>query len=257
MKLYLGDIIPTSTLDWPGKVVLVVFMWGCPLRCPYCSNARFIEVPGDAQPSDTEFVDAKVLEASPFIDGVIFSGGEPFMQPAALKEMAAYARGLGLLVGVHTNGVYPDRIGEMAGAGLLDAVFLDVKAPLEYEAYRAACGELKKDTFESIKRSLALCCELRKDKKILFLEARTTVLQGISDTVEDVEKIALAVECADAYVVQQGRPEVAMDERLKATEAVHRNKLVEMARAAREKASTIKTIKVRTHMFGDEIIKKP
>jgi len=257
MKLYLGDIIPTSTLDWPGKVVLVVFLWGCPLRCPYCSNAKFIEVPEDAQPSDTELVNAKLLDASKFVDGVVFSGGEPFMQPAALKEMAAYAKGLGLLVGVHTNGIYPDRIGEMAVAGLLDAVFLDIKAPLEYKAYRAACGELSPETFESVRRSLELCCELRKNNKLKFFEARTTVFHGICDTAEAIEKIALAVECADAYVVQQGRPEVAIDERLKVTEAIHRNRLMEMAGAAREKASKIKTIKVRTHLFGDEIVKNP
>src|SRR5512146_773832 len=110
MKLNLGDVIPTSTLDWPGRVVLVVFMWGCPLKCPYCSTSRFIEVPEDIQASDTEAVNARVLEASRFIDGVIFSGGEPFMQPAALREMAEYVKGLGLLVGVHTNGAYPDRI---------------------------------------------------------------------------------------------------------------------------------------------------
>lgn len=253
MKLNLGDVIPTSTLDWPGKVVLVVFMWGCPLKCPYCSNARFIEVPEDLQATDVESVNARVLDASRFVDAVVFSGGEPFMQTAALREMATYVKGLGLLAGVHTNGAYPDRIAELANAGLLDAVFLDIKAPLEYEAYRAACGELKKDTFESIKRSLALCCELRGSKKIQFFEARTTVFQGISDTPEDIGKIARSVECADAYVVQQGRPEVATDERLKATGAIHRNRLVEIARAAREKTK-VRVVKVRTHLFGDEII---
>ncbi len=254
MKLNLGDVIPTSTLDWPGKVSLVVFMWGCPLKCPYCSNSRFIEVPEDLQPSDTETVNARILEASKFVDAVVFSGGEPFMQPAALKEMAAYVKGLGLLVGVHTNGFYPDRIAEIANAGLLDAVFLDIKAPLEYEPYRAACGGLEKNALDSIRRSLALCCELRRSGKIQLMEARTTVFQGISDRPEDIVMIALQAGCADAYVVQQGRPEVAMDEGLKATGAVHRNKLVELARAAREKSS-VKTIKVRTHLYGDETIK--
>ncbi|BAI62901.1 putative anaerobic ribonucleoside-triphosphate reductase-activating protein [Methanocella paludicola SANAE] len=254
MKLNLGDVIPTSTLDWPGKVVLVVFMWGCPLKCPYCSNSRFIEVPEDIQASDTETVNARVLEASRFVDGVIFSGGEPFMQPAALREMAEYVKGLGLLVGVHTNGAYPDRIEEMANADLLDAVFMDVKAPLEYEPYRAACGDMDRSLFEAIRRSLALCCELRRKGKIQLMEARTTVFQGISDRPDDIAKIALEAECADAYVVQQGRPEVAMDDRLKSSEAVHRNKLVELARAAREKSS-VKVVKVRTHLYGDEIIK--
>lgn len=253
MKLNLGDVIPTSTLDWPGKVALVVFMWGCPMKCPYCSNSRFIEVPEDIQTTDTEAVNVKILEASKFVDAVVFSGGEPFMQPAALKEMASYVKGLGLLVGVHTNGAYPDRIGELANAGLVDAVFMDVKAPLEYGPYRAACGDMDRSLFEAVGRSLALCCELRRSGKIQFLEARTTVFQGICDKPDDIAKIAHSAECADAYVVQQGRPEVAMDDRLKVTEALHRNKLVELARAAREK-SRVKVLKVRTHLYGDEII---
>jgi len=228
-------------------------MWGCPLKCPYCSNSRFVEVPEDIQASDTEAVNAKVLEASKFVDAVVFSGGEPFMQPTALREMAAYVKGLGLLVGVHTNGAYPDRIGEMADAGLIDAVFMDVKAPLEHGPYRAACGEMDRSLFEAVGRSLALCCELRRSGKIQFLEARTTVFEGISDKPGDIAKIAGSIDCADAYVVQQGRPEVAMDERLKATGAVHRNRLMELARVAREN-SRVRVVKVRTHLFGDEII---
>ncbi len=254
MKLNLGDVISTSTIDWPGKVVLVVFMRGCPLKCPYCSNARFIEVPEGCEGTDIEYVNARVLDASDFVDGVVFSGGEPFMQPAAFKEMASYVKGLGLLVGVHTNGAYPDRIADMADEGMLDAVFLDVKAPLEPGAYAEAGGG-EAGVVEAVRRSLELCCTLRKEDKLRFLEARTTVFKGIADDREDIEKIASAIECADAYVIQQGRPEVAMDERLRATEAVPRNQLIELARVAREKAGGVMTVKVRTHLYGDEIIR--
>jgi pyruvate formate lyase activating enzyme len=253
MKLSLGDVIPMSTLDWPGKVVLAVFMRGCPLNCPYCSNARFIEAAegGDA---DVEEVNARVLDASAFVDGVVFSGGEPFMQPAALREMAAYVKGLGLLVGVHTNGAYPERIARLAEDGLLDAVFLDVKAPLEPAAYAAACGG-DSGVADAVRRSLALCGGLRREKKLGFLEARTTVFRGVSDTPEAIRRIASAIECADAYVVQQGRPEVAADERLGATEAVPRKELLELGREARQNAGDVKAVKIRTHLFGDEVIK--
>jgi pyruvate formate lyase activating enzyme len=252
MKLNLGDIVSTSTLDWPGKVVLVVFMRGCPFKCPYCSNARFIEVPDDCEGTGIESVNARVLDASKFVDGVVFSGGEPFMQPAALKEMASYVKGLGLLVGVHTNGAYPDRIRDMVNEGLLDAVFLDIKAPLEPEAYAAASGGA--GILKDVGRSLALCCGLRKENKLRFLEARTTVFNGIADGPEDVKKIASAIECADAYVIQQGRPEAAADERLKATEAVPRKELLELAKVGRQYVGDVKIVKVRTHLFGDEAV---
>jgi pyruvate formate lyase activating enzyme len=255
MRLNLGDIIPTSTLDWPGKVTLVVFMWGCPLRCPYCSNARFIEVPDGEPDTDVEAVKAHILEAADFIDGVVFSGGEPFMQPAALKEMASYVKGLGLKVGAHTNGIYPERVRDLAEAGLLDGVFLDLKAPLEYERYAAAAGPMDVTALDAVRRSLLLCCELRRQNRIGTLEVRTTVFRNISDKPEDIKDIVGSIVCADTYVIQQGRPEVAMDDNIKATEAVPRNELVELAAVARKNVKDVKTVKVRTHVFGDEIIK--
>jgi pyruvate formate lyase activating enzyme len=255
MKVNLGEIVPTSTIDWPGKVVLVVFMRGCPLRCPYCSNAQLIEVPDEDECQDTEKIKAEVLKASDFIDGVVFSGGEPLMQPAALREAASYVKGLGKLVGTHTNGMYPDRILELVNSGLIDSVFLDVKAPLEHGPYKAAGGEVDQSAFESVKRSLSLCCSLRREEKIKFLEVRTTVFRGISDKPEDIKKIVSAIDCCDAYVVQQGRPEVAMDDKLKTAEAVPRNELLSLARTALENSKGVKTVKVRTHVFGDEIIR--
>jgi len=30
--------VPLSTVDWPGKAAMVVFLRGCPLRCPHCHN---------------------------------------------------------------------------------------------------------------------------------------------------------------------------------------------------------------------------
>jgi pyruvate formate lyase activating enzyme len=254
MKVNLGDIVPTSTLDWLGKVVMVVFLRGCPICCPYCSNSRLIEVPEEDEGEDTEKIKVEVLRASDFIDGVVFSGGEPFMQPAALKEAASYVKGLGKLVGTHTNGTYPERIGDMVNAGLLDAVFLDVKAPMEYEFYKIAGGVVDEKVFESIKRSLSLCCSLRREEKLGFFEVRTTVFRGISDKPEDIISIVSDIECCDTYVIQQGRPEVAVDEKLRSTEAVPRKELQDLARAARENSKSIKTVKVRTHIFGDEII---
>ena len=41
------------------------------------------------------------------ISGVVFSGGEPTLQKEALLSLARIAKGMGLAVGVQTNGVYP------------------------------------------------------------------------------------------------------------------------------------------------------
>ena len=254
MKIFLGDIIPTSTLDWNGKVALVVFMRGCPLRCPYCSNARFIDITEDDVPEDTKKVKNEILRASKFIDAVVMSGGEPLMQPGAFEDIASYAKELGLLVGVHTNGAYPDRIGALSEKGLLDAVFLDIKAPMDRAAYTLAAGPVDDEALKAINDSLTLCSSLKKLGKLAYFEVRTTVFKGISDTPEDIAKIVSSIPCADSYVIQQGRPEVAMDERLQKTDAIMRNDLYELAKTAKSSAKGVKALKLRTHSFGDETV---
>jgi pyruvate formate lyase activating enzyme len=255
MQVFLGDIIPTSTLDWPGKVSLVVFFRGCPFRCPYCSNAKFIDA-ASGEPVEVGTVIGEITKAKDFIDAVVVSGGEPFMQPAALNEIARAAKGFGLLVGAQTNGMYPDRMAAASDSGLLDAVLLDVKAPLELEAYSCATGERdRKDILEAVKSTIALCNSLRTEGKLKYFEVRTTVFRGIADRPEDLEAIVKTVQC-DAYVVQQGRPEIAMDMDMRKLEAIPRNELIELARYARHAVTVekVKVVKVRTREMGDEIV---
>jgi pyruvate formate lyase activating enzyme len=255
MQVFLGDILPTSTLDWPGKVSLVIFLRGCPFRCPYCSNAQFIE---QGEPTDIGKVINEIVRAKDFIDAVVISGGEPFMQPGAFHEIARKAKEFGLLVGAQTNGMYPDRISAASSLGLLDAVLLDVKAPLELDAYSCATGDRnRQDILDAVTKTIDLCNRLRAEGKLQYYEVRTTVFRGIADRPEDLEAIAFRVQC-DAYIVQQGRPEIAMDESVKKLEAIPRNELMELARHARHAAASdkIKVVKFRTREMGDEIIQK-
>ena len=72
------------------------------------------------------------------LDGVVFSGGEPTLQKDLVKAIQA-VRAQGFKVGLHTGGMYPNRL-----AGLLpfiDWVGLDVKAPFaDYEQVTGAVG---------------------------------------------------------------------------------------------------------------------
>ena len=72
------------------------------------------------------------------LDGVVFSGGEPTLQPALAEAMRA-VRALGFKIGLHTGGAYPRRL--EAVLPLVDWVGLDAKAPFaDYERITGIAG---------------------------------------------------------------------------------------------------------------------
>jgi anaerobic ribonucleoside-triphosphate reductase activating protein len=95
--LQLGAFLPRSRVNGPG-LRAVIWVQGCPLRCPGCFNAAFQPVTG-GQPTDIDILAAQVL-ADQALEGVTFSGGEPFFQAAPLACLAEQLRaaGKGVLV---------------------------------------------------------------------------------------------------------------------------------------------------------------
>ncbi len=253
MKFYLGDVVPLSTLDWPGKIVMVVFMYGCPLNCVYCSNHQLIRVADEYSGTDTKNINGMIFKNSDFIDGVVFSGGEPFMQLTALEDMIAYAKSIGLLVGVETNGVFPERIKKVVSKNLIDALFIDIKAPFDNNTYEKICGA-DNQMVDSIKHSILLAGNMRKDNIIKHLEIRTTIFENINNNQSDIDKIVNAIIFADEFVLQQGIPWLSINDSIKNTNTITRDRLREMAKNV-EKKNDILKIKIRTLVFGDEIIK--
>ena len=75
-------------------------------------------------------IDEEIKKNKEFIDAVVISGGEPFMQPQAVAGIAKYAKTHSLFVAVQTNGFYPEVIESMLRRNLVDKIFLDIKAPL-------------------------------------------------------------------------------------------------------------------------------
>jgi pyruvate formate lyase activating enzyme len=84
------------------------------------------------------------------LDAVVFSGGEPTVQPA-LADAMREVRAMGFLVGLHTAGIYPDRLRNLLP--LVDWVGLDIKAPLDAR-YDRVTGRPRSAV--SVERSLAL-----------------------------------------------------------------------------------------------------
>src|SRR5690606_34931067 len=66
------------------------------------------------------------------IDGVVFSGGEPTMDPG-LETAIRQARALGYRIGLHTGGTHPRRLAQVLPA--VSWVGLDIKARFQDYAH--------------------------------------------------------------------------------------------------------------------------
>ena len=155
----IGGITPLTIIDFPGRLAAVVYCQGCPWRCSYCHNPELLDATAPAAvpwPQVLAFLQSR----RGLIDGVVFSGGEPTLQ-AALPAALAEVRAMGFATGLHTGGMYPERLG--AVLPLLDWVGLDIKGPAHaYDGITGAPGSGAK-VFDALRQLLAsgVACECR------------------------------------------------------------------------------------------------
>ncbi|WP_319508588.1 anaerobic ribonucleoside-triphosphate reductase activating protein [uncultured Methanolobus sp.] len=255
MKVNYGSSVPISTVDWHGKVSIVFFLRGCPYRCPYCQNHALLF---DSNLVDTSVLEAEMKKSRPFVSSVVFSGGEPLMQKDAMMHLAGFAKKIGLLVGIHTNGYYPHVIAELIEKGLVDKFFIDVKAPLnDVEKYAKAIGckdysDIHIDpqiVIEKVCESIIIVLE-----KNVELELRTTIIRDFMGSSDEVSEIARSIgeltgSREPVYVLQQGFAENAMLESLRGIKPLSRDELLELAPIAHE---FLDNIYVRSREKGNE-----
>jgi anaerobic ribonucleoside-triphosphate reductase activating protein len=138
--LCLAGFLARSAVNGPG-IRAVVWVQGCPHRCEGCFNAAF--QPFSSQNTITAGELAGRILAVPDIDGVTFSGGEPFAQAGALARTGEQLRAAGLSVVTYTGYT----IGQLAAGAdpawpaLLAVTDLLIAGP--YIASRACPGPLR------------------------------------------------------------------------------------------------------------------
>ncbi|MFT3666764.1 anaerobic ribonucleoside-triphosphate reductase activating protein [Piscinibacter sp.] len=125
--LRVGGLAPFTSIDYPGKLSAVVFVQGCPWRCGYCHNPHLQARGAATGPAWAETL-AWLQRRVGLLDAVVFSGGEPTIDPALGAAMDE-ARALGLAIGLHSGGIHPRRLREVLPRA--DWIGLDVKAPLD------------------------------------------------------------------------------------------------------------------------------
>ncbi|MBL7140549.1 MAG: anaerobic ribonucleoside-triphosphate reductase activating protein [Planctomycetes bacterium] len=157
---------PTTLLDWPGRLAAIVFLPRCNFRCPFCHAGHLLGDPAETVP--LEAVLAHLADREGWLDGVVVCGGEPTLWPT-LGDLCRRFRDAGLPVKLDTNGTRPDVLAALLDAGLVDAVAMDVKAPLDARYARAAGVEAA--DLQTLRRSIALLMASTAE-----VEFRTTVV---------------------------------------------------------------------------------
>lgn len=139
-EINLAGFLPRSTVNGPGTRA-VVWVRGCPFRCPGCFNEPFQPF-SPATPVPVAELAGTILSAGG-IDGVTFSGGEPFAQAGALAALGDRLRSAGLTIVTYT-GYTPEQLAagsDPAWPALLSVTDLLIAGP--YVAGLAEADPLK------------------------------------------------------------------------------------------------------------------
>ena len=93
MRIRVLDIAYQTMADGPGFRT-AIYCAGCSHHCPGCHNPNTHPATGGRDADTAEVI--ALIDNNPLLDGITFSGGEPFLQPSPLTKLAreAHARGL-------------------------------------------------------------------------------------------------------------------------------------------------------------------
>ncbi|MHA1681568.1 MAG: radical SAM protein [Promethearchaeota archaeon] len=170
LTLNVAGMKSPSMVDEIHKSVAVIYLRGCNFNCGFCHNAPLI--PRAAKPSDV-FTIPRLLqrfEDNFLIDGVIFTGGEPTLQPNLLEFVKVFEKRYEV-VGVDTNGSNPALVKKLSPH--LYRIAMDVKSSIENYS-KVTRVPIKG---EDIKESIKFLCE--RSRATGRVEFRLTYLPSL------------------------------------------------------------------------------
>ena len=102
--------------DGPG-IRTVVFLDGCPLHCPWCSNPESRSIEGGKLRGADDILDEVMRDSDYYREtggGLTLSGGEALCQGDKVTSLLRKARERGLHTAVETTGNVPERLFDAA-----------------------------------------------------------------------------------------------------------------------------------------------
>ena len=100
MELRIAGTVNDSIVDGPG-IRFTIFTQGCPHNCEGCHNPQTHDFNGGTLIDTDELIEK--IKGNPLLDGVTFSGGEPFCQAHILAELGREIKALGLNIITYTG----------------------------------------------------------------------------------------------------------------------------------------------------------
>lgn len=192
MSGYLHSFESLAAVDGMG-LRCAVFLAKCPLRCVYCHNPDTWDCAGEA--TDAETLVRKIARYKPYFKddgGVTFSGGEPLLQAAFIREMQPLLAARAIPYAIDTSGAVSltDDVRfvlEQAQTVLLDLKFWDDESYRRYTRHSWQQTIDMLDYLESIGRDVWV---------------RTVVVPGINDSEEMLERYVQVLgryDCVKTY----------------------------------------------------------
>ena len=118
----------TSLTEFPGEISLIIYTPSCSCRCPWCFNSSLI----DKKPLNYKQMKDAINEQKDFVGAVVFSGGEPLLNPYLFKAIR-YAKDCGLKVKINTNGIVSQKCSKNWHLPYVDHINISLKGtPTEY-----------------------------------------------------------------------------------------------------------------------------
>ncbi|MDD5254086.1 MAG: anaerobic ribonucleoside-triphosphate reductase activating protein [Candidatus Nanoarchaeia archaeon] len=181
------SFLPSSFIDYPGKLASVIFTSGCNFRCGFCHNKEIVENKLPLIPEE------EILEKlnPKWIYGVVITGGEPTLQND-LDLFIKKIKEKGLKIKLDTNGSNPEMLKELINNKLLDYIAMDIKGSVDN--YKKISGY---DNIKNIKESISLI----KNSKIDYM-FRTTLVPSIHDKKELLNLVKL-IKGAKTFQLQR------------------------------------------------------
>ncbi|HHV72702.1 MAG TPA: anaerobic ribonucleoside-triphosphate reductase activating protein [Clostridia bacterium] len=163
-KLQLAGIIEESVVDGPG-VRFVLFSQGCKHHCPGCHNPHTHPFVGGSFWTIPQLIER--ITSNPLIQGVTFSGGDPFEQAEGFYLLGLELKKLGYSIVTYTG----YRIEEIFQLGKTNPYFTELLNVTDI---------LIDGRFELAKKDLSLPYRGSKNQRIIDV-ARTIKLGRVTE----------------------------------------------------------------------------